>query len=357
MRRLSALLFAAMAAPAGAEPMVLSDEALRQLATGKTVHLESPYGTLPVTFKDDGTLSAKASGPLALYLGSTSDRGRWSVKGDRICQKFFRWFSGETHCMRVKQDGRRITWRRDDGVTGTATIAANEAPRPERPVGLGVSPASMAVASDSPPPMVIEGAREPAAIEQGFIERTGHVADQLENQLTVSNATVGSQIESARVAQLPAHRATVGHLASASDANREPPQLISPITPVSREMVRPILASLHPVPKSLPQFGRSDETSKSVPGDPIVRPAQALPRAPGDVVEHVLRERVSNLWCKATLDNSTLAGMTMPFIFEAARLAAGVPVPGVGSTDGTGCLMPEPLLPELARIVMAGASR
>ena len=120
-----------------AEPVALKGQALLQLATGRTVFLQSPYGTLPVTFKADGTLSGTATGALAFYLGSSSDRGRWSVKGDRICQKFFKWFDGATHCLDVKQDGRRILWRRDDGLSGTATVSADNTPPFESPSALG----------------------------------------------------------------------------------------------------------------------------------------------------------------------------------------------------------------------------
>ena len=141
MRRLVMLVLtiAAVSMPAIAEPVSLNGEALRQLASDNTVFLQSPYGTLPVSFKSDGTLSGKATGSLAAFLGSTSDRGRWSVKGDRICQKFFKWFDGEMHCLHVRQEGRRILWRRDDGLSGTATISANGTPPFEAPSALGAA--------------------------------------------------------------------------------------------------------------------------------------------------------------------------------------------------------------------------
>ncbi len=114
-------------AAAEAEAARLADDALREMIAGKTVHLDTPLGTLPITYKDDGTMTGKA-GALALHLGSLSDRGRWSVKGDQICQKWLKWFSGESNCIKVNIDGRKVTWRRDDGFSGTATIAANDAP-------------------------------------------------------------------------------------------------------------------------------------------------------------------------------------------------------------------------------------
>ena len=149
------------------EPASLSSDDLRQLASGKTVHLESPYGTLPVSFKPDGTLSGKASGALATYLGSTSDRGRWTVQGDRICQKFFKWFAGEMHCMRVRQEGRRIHWRRDDGLTGTATVSANDTPPFEKPAALGapVEETAQVPAKAEPP------AAQRMAVEQPRADR------------------------------------------------------------------------------------------------------------------------------------------------------------------------------------------
>lgn len=130
MRRIlvSSLFVVTVATSVPAETVTLNGEALRQLATDQTVLLQSPYGTLPVSFRADGTLSGQAKGSLATYLGSPSDNGRWSVKGDRICQKFFRWFAGETHCLRVRQDGARLHWQRDDGLQGTATIAGAPAP-------------------------------------------------------------------------------------------------------------------------------------------------------------------------------------------------------------------------------------
>ena len=124
----SSIIVLTLATAVHAEPIALNGEALRQLATNQTVLLQSPYGTLPVAFRADGTIQGQAKGSLATYLGSPSDNGRWSVKGDRICQKFFRWFAGETHCLRVRQDGGRLHWQRDDGLTGTATIAGAPLP-------------------------------------------------------------------------------------------------------------------------------------------------------------------------------------------------------------------------------------
>jgi hypothetical protein len=155
MRRLAysvalATSFAAMQATA--EMPRLADRDLREYIAGKTIHLDTRIGTIPITYHADGTLVGRVSGvALRTYLGSESDRGRWHVQGERICQRFFRWLGGETACVVFRQEGRRISWRRDDGMTGTATIAANDAPLLPPPVaGLGLK------APPPPPP-------EPAA--------------------------------------------------------------------------------------------------------------------------------------------------------------------------------------------------
>ncbi len=330
MRWLSALTWLVFVAPAAAEPATLANEALRQLATGKTVHLESPYGTLPVTFKEDGTLAGKASGALALYLGSTTDRGRWSVKGDRICQKFFKWFAGETHCMRVKMDGRRITWRRDDGLTGTATIAANDAPLPERPIGLGVRPGALTSAA-----------------------RAGAMSAP---EAPVSTELVSSeQIPSEPV--LPEAEWTT--------------QTLQKMTP------RPMLASLHVAPKGMSTISGRPEAAEPAPSaeqlvpqtsarDPFDSANFAISRF--DIVEDVLRKRVTLLWClnhdlhkDVGSDNAYLGGqaasrektgMTRPFIFEAAHSTSGTLDVGHELEGATGCLMATPLLPEIARLAL-----
>jgi len=121
-----------------AEPVALSDETLKQAVAGKTVHLDTPFGVaIPIAYHGNGLMSGKA-GVLEYFLGADADRGRWWVADGKLCQKWFKWLDAQPSCMRLKQDGSKIFWRRDDGVSGTATIATSLPPGAEAaPRGLG----------------------------------------------------------------------------------------------------------------------------------------------------------------------------------------------------------------------------
>jgi len=68
-------------------------------------------------------MSGKA-GVLEYFLGAEADRGRWWIADGKLCQKWFKWLDAQPSCMRLQQDGNKIFWRRDDGVSGTAHIVA-----------------------------------------------------------------------------------------------------------------------------------------------------------------------------------------------------------------------------------------
>jgi hypothetical protein len=123
---------------ARADAVPLGDETLKQTLAGKTVHLDTPFGiAIPITYQANGLMSGKA-GVLAFFLGAAADRGRWWVSEGKLCQKWFKWLDAQPSCMRLTQDGHRIAWRRDDGMSGTATIVAALPPGAEAtPRGLG----------------------------------------------------------------------------------------------------------------------------------------------------------------------------------------------------------------------------
>jgi hypothetical protein len=74
---------------------------------------------------------AAKRGGLSFYLGSSKDEGKWWVKGGRLCQKWKRWLDAAENCIRLKQDGEKLVWRRDDGMTGTATLMPDTRSRKE----------------------------------------------------------------------------------------------------------------------------------------------------------------------------------------------------------------------------------
>jgi hypothetical protein len=119
---------------AQAERVALRDDALKQALAGRTVHLDTPFGVaIPITFHGNGLMSGKA-GVLEYFLGAEADRGRWWVAEGKLCQKWFKWLNAQPSCMSLQQEGQRLFWQRDDGLSGTATIQAGLPPGAE---GLG----------------------------------------------------------------------------------------------------------------------------------------------------------------------------------------------------------------------------
>lgn len=126
--------FTVIATLAVARTTGLSGAELSDLVAGATIEIDTPLGTrLPVRYGEDGRMSGQARG-LASYLGSNADNGRWWVAGDQICHKWDRWFNADVQCLRVKVDGNKVQWARDDGTSGTATITSRvAAAAPTRP--------------------------------------------------------------------------------------------------------------------------------------------------------------------------------------------------------------------------------
>jgi hypothetical protein len=127
-----------MGCAARAEPVALGDETLRPTVVGKTIRIDTPFGVvIPITYHGNGLMSGKA-GELEYFLGAEADRGRWWVASGKLCQKWFKWLDAQPSCMRLMRDGDRIFWRRDDGLSGTATIASSLPPGADAPPnGLG----------------------------------------------------------------------------------------------------------------------------------------------------------------------------------------------------------------------------
>lgn len=112
-----------LAALAETKPPLAGDN-LRQMVAGKTVVLNTPMGGIPISFRDNGTMTGTANG-MTSYALRPNDSGRWWVKSDQLCQKWETWLQGRAHCITVRMDGRVVHWRSTDGRSGTATIASN----------------------------------------------------------------------------------------------------------------------------------------------------------------------------------------------------------------------------------------
>ncbi|WP_439571982.1 hypothetical protein [Phreatobacter sp.] len=116
---------AAAAAPltaAHANPM--SGEDIRRDIAGRNIFLATPFGgEFPLNYRPGGRVDGDGE---ALGLGrwlAPRDTGRWWIDGDRLCQRFQRWYDGATSCFRLTRTGpNALRWLRDNGQTGTARI-------------------------------------------------------------------------------------------------------------------------------------------------------------------------------------------------------------------------------------------
>ncbi|MFZ4806455.1 MAG: hypothetical protein ACOYLQ_04295 [Hyphomicrobiaceae bacterium] len=111
-----------LAIPAAAQEE-LSGEALKAAVSGRTVHLDTPVGTLPIVYASNGLLVGRGGG-LGHYLGASEDKGRWWISGAQLCQRWTVWLDAVTHCYKFRRSGDRVHWQRGDGRTGTARIGA-----------------------------------------------------------------------------------------------------------------------------------------------------------------------------------------------------------------------------------------
>ena len=99
----------------------LQGDTLKKAVSGKTVHLATPLGTLPIRFRMNGTMSGTA-GDLAAYTGSAADSGRWWVSSEKLCQRWQTWLDRKIFCFSLRQEGKIVHWVCNDGLSGKATI-------------------------------------------------------------------------------------------------------------------------------------------------------------------------------------------------------------------------------------------
>ena len=137
----------------------LNGQAIKVMVPGSIINLDTPIGTvIPVTYAEDGTMTGKA-GAVGWYLGAAEDKGRWWVADEKLCHKWHIWFDAEPSCLDLRRSGKKLSWRRDDGKSGTATL---ETPRDTRLAAAGVAqPIGLGAAYV---PMSAEPQKEPAIV-------------------------------------------------------------------------------------------------------------------------------------------------------------------------------------------------
>ncbi len=181
--RLAALTLLGSSTWALAEPEPLSGPALRAAVAGSTVEIDTPIGTkVPVKYGADNSVSGEA-GSVAFFLGSAADTGRWWVAQNLLCHRWNIWFKAEKTCLTITRDGDKITWLRDDGDSGTATIMpkstmvaarglSNKKSTLGGPVDALPAPARVAAPAPLPHP-VVEAAEDEVP---AYVPAAAHVA-------------------------------------------------------------------------------------------------------------------------------------------------------------------------------------
>ena len=294
---------------AAAETVALTGDAVREAVVGKTVDLDTPLGTkITIHYRDNGLMSGTAGAALAMYLGSSSDRGRWWVENGRLCQKFFKWLEGEASCLRLRQDGRRIAWTRDDGKTGTATIVSNGPVHAQQPFGLGGS-----------------------ALASGLTAAPAHPQTQ---GTPASRATEGlsQSVDDARPAEPVPHIAHAAH----------PRPILASLSPASLHVPRPepiARPSLPPIASHLPQdwIAESDQAASLKAMVTDTRKAHELHR-----------------WCHEVRDIRLLlrpqaVDAEAPELLTAARHLQS---PDYSEIPAASCLAPLPAMQDVARLLV-----
>lgn len=163
MRKFVLLLGCFVASPVAAGEAKLSGEAIKATLGGSLLALDTPVGsTVSVRIGHDGIMSGEAGTALGAVLGATKDRGRWWVTDDKVCFKWFRWFDAEQRCATISVEGKRFTWHRDDGDTGTGTIVESGTPlsKPEVVVAEAKKPVAIAHKQSERKPEVVVAATD-----------------------------------------------------------------------------------------------------------------------------------------------------------------------------------------------------
>ena len=125
---LSAFLVLTGSAMAAEEGAMLTGNKLKEAVSGKTVYLMTPIGAeIPIRYQPSGTMTGAISPSLAALGGESvsKDTGRWWVVREQLGQQWKNWSGSRSHCYKLRTSGGSVTWRRNDGQSGTARIASN----------------------------------------------------------------------------------------------------------------------------------------------------------------------------------------------------------------------------------------
>jgi hypothetical protein len=119
-----AAMFAFAAASSASEFKELDATDLRQAVSGKTLRLETPVGSIPISFRADGTMVGRTS-DMVNWLGRNYDQGTWWIARDQLCQRWKLWLESKPYCFTLRRSGTQVQWIRNDGLKGVLTVVSN----------------------------------------------------------------------------------------------------------------------------------------------------------------------------------------------------------------------------------------
>jgi hypothetical protein len=93
--------------------------------SGRTIFIQTPIGEeVAVRYRSNGTMVGNSSAQLAFLAGESvkSDKGRWWVRREQLCQKWRSWSKGRKYCYKLRVSGKKVRWSRNDGKSGTARL-------------------------------------------------------------------------------------------------------------------------------------------------------------------------------------------------------------------------------------------
>lgn len=102
----------------------LAGDELRKAVSGKTVYLKISGFDLPIRYAPGGAMSGSMNTVMAALArgDGASDRGKWWIADNQLCQRWNVWMDGKSYCYKFTVNGSAVHWVRDDGRSGTARI-------------------------------------------------------------------------------------------------------------------------------------------------------------------------------------------------------------------------------------------
>jgi len=108
-----------------ADPILLIGKSLSNAVSGRTIFIQTPIGEeVAVRYRPNGTMVGNSSAQLAFLAGEDvkSDKGRWWVQREQLCQQWRSWSKGREFCYKLRVSGQKVRWSRNDGKSGTARL-------------------------------------------------------------------------------------------------------------------------------------------------------------------------------------------------------------------------------------------